>query len=61
MREKLHLRPLFFDETMTSGFIKYCNLIFLDYVRKLFTEVKYSSKGSNERMKEEAVFMLLFF
>ncbi len=26
-------------------------------MRKLFTEVKYSSKGSNERMKEEAVFM----
>ncbi len=29
-------------------------------MRKLFTEVKYSSKESNERMKEEVVFMFLY-
>ncbi len=32
----------------------------LDYVRKLFTEIKYSEKGSNERMKEEAVYMFFY-
>lgn len=29
----------------------------VDDIRKIFTEVKYSEKGSNDRIKEEATFM----
>ena len=31
-----------------------------DYIRKLFTQVKYSVKGSNDRQKEEAIYMFFY-
>jgi len=38
----------------------YCNVLFnffSDSLRDLFTVVRYSEKGSNERLKEEATYM----
>lgn len=38
----------------------YTVLYSVDDIRELFTEVKYSEKGSNERKKEEASYMFFY-
>ncbi len=51
-----------FTETLTAGFfcqITFClfETCFSDSVRELFTEVRFSEKGTNARMSEERTFM----
>ena len=34
-----------------------CSFSYVDFVRKLFVDVKFSEKGSNARQREESVYM----